>query len=103
MNDFECPDEIYADLDDGERQDYLGKTIVETNTAEDEQRVYCAVPKISAPLSCEAAEQTDLLGKTGWTYCENDEICDYRVNASALLKTAAAGHFFAYRCTSEII
>jgi hypothetical protein len=87
---------MYADLNTDDKNAYLAKTIVETEADGDETRIYCAIPKLAAPLACE-----DVAGNSeeiGWTYCENDGRCDYSVDATSAVRDIAAGHFFAYRC-----
>ena len=102
LADFECPSELGADLDEDEPADLLAKTIIETDG--DSKTVYCAIPKIPAPLPCDdAAEQfEDIADMTGWTYCENDGVCDQRINATDTLREIAGGHFFAYRCQTIV-
>lgn len=96
---FECPAALYVDLDEDETNAYLAKTITETDAAADRTRIYCAVPKIAAPLACDDLDEVDNLSEaTGWNYCENDGRCDYNVDATPAVRNIAAGHFFAYRC-----
>ncbi len=96
-DDFACPSALLADLDDDEKEAALAKTL--TETADGITDVYCAVPKVAAPLSCaELAEMEGLTDEIGWTYCEDDGVCDYSVDATPAVRDIAAGHLFAYRC-----
>ena len=102
LEDFECPSDLAADLSDDEQDELLAKTITETDG--DNKTVYCAIPKLPAPLACDdAADQfEDIAEMTGWTYCENGGVCEQRINATDPLRTLAAGHFFAYRCKTIV-
>ena len=102
LESFECPNGLIADLSDDEADALLAKTIVDTDG--DNKTVYCAIPKLPAPLACDAAAEQfeDIEEMTGWTYCENDGACDQRINATDTVRDLASGHFFAYRCKTIV-
>jgi hypothetical protein len=98
---FECPAALYADLDDDEKDVYLGKAV--TETIGNATRTYCAVQKVAAPISrAETAEMEGLSDEIGWTYCEDGGICDYSIDTTPAARDIARGHLFAYRCVAEI-
>ncbi len=103
MYNFECPSALYAALGADDREAYLAKTLSENDPDTNEIRIYCAIPKIEAPLFCDAlAGAQGLSDSVGWTYCENDGRCDFAVDATPAVREIAAGHFFAYRCIAPI-